>query len=611
MHFSRIPNSAASNSQSQLPEPSTQSTSKRSSPSGKLHVDTLESMVLLSGSCHASGIAQVETPNDLHDGTSQTDIGNSTNSGHAPGVSACLPAAPNVIDTDNICGGSRHHVNHHATQYTTHQVVHHPANNTSNCYYQPPVSDDTPGSKGDDDQPPVSDDFDSILEWNDVMLDANAADHALATPDQRGPILTSRAFAIVSAAMYDAYNSIENIGDAYQVKAPYTNGANSDAAVAEAAYQALIKLFPSQKATFDAELAKSLARIADGASEDLGRAVGLHVAERILESRENDGAEDLEGDGYTPNGLPGFHDVDPLNPNQGFYGPGAVDIAPFAIQSADQFHTGPLDDGTPEGRIEFMKSDRYLQAYQEVKSLGGDGVNTPTARTAEQTQIGIFWGYDGRPEIGTPPRLYNQVVREIAVDQGNTEAENARLFALVNISLADAGISSWNTKYDDAFWRPILGIREGDADGNPHTIGDANFTPLGSQASNPRPGQNNFTPNFPAYTSGHATFGAAMFQTVARFYGTDDIEFSIVSDEFNGKTIGADGVVRPVVERSFSSLTEAKLESARSRIYLGIHWAFDAADGNKMGDGVANYVFDNILQPKKPGTGSTSTTKLA
>src|SRR5262249_3261848 len=133
--------------------------------------------------------------------------------------------------------------------------------------------------------------------------------------------------------------------------------------------------------------------------------------------------------------------------------------------------------------------------------------------------------------------------------------------------------------------------------GNPATVGDPNWTPLGAQASNARPGEINFTPNFPSYTSGHATFGAAMFRILERFYGRDDIHFTIISDEFNGITRGTDGQVRPTVGRSFASFSQAAFENGQSRIYLGIHWAFDRDDGIACGKAVADYVFDNFLQP--------------
>jgi hypothetical protein len=295
--------------------------------------------------------------------------------------------------------------------------------------------------------------------------------------------------------------------------------------------------------------------------------------------------------------LPGFHAADPLHPNQGYYAAGAMEIAPFAVTTLDQFQARRLDDATPQGRLAFLAGQEYTDAYNEVLALGGDGVNSPTERTAEQTMIGIYWAYDGRPGLGTPPRLYNQMVRAVAEQEGNTEAENARLFALVNVAMADAGLTAWNNKYDDAFWRPILGIRNADADGNDATSGGAEWTPLGAPASNPRPGETDFTPPFPAYTSGHATFGAAVFETLALFYGRDDISFTFVSDEFNGVTVGSDGEIRPLVERTFDSFTEAKLENAQSRIYLGIHWRFDADDGIATGDAVADYVFANFLQP--------------
>jgi hypothetical protein len=444
---------------------------------------------------------------------------------------------------------------------------------------------------------------DVILEWNEIMLDANALDHSLASQDQGGPILTARAFAIVSAAMYDAYNSVASVGEKYLVKAPLAKTADVDAAVAQAAHDTLVALYPSQAETFDAALTTTLARVRNGLREIQGRVVGAYVADVVLDARADDGADHLGDAIYDANGLPGFHTVDPMNPNQGYYAAGAMVMKPFAVDSLDQFEARRLDDGTPEGRMEFMASQEYSDAFEEVVRLGGNGTTSPTERTDEQTNTSIFWAYDGRPGLGTPPRMYNQIATAIARQEGNTEGENARMFALLNIAMADAGFTAWNNKYDDAFWRPVMGVRYADLDGNPDTQADASWIPLGAPASNPRPGEINFTPPFPAYTSGHATFGAAVFETLARFYGRDDISFSFVSDELNGMTLGADGQPRDVVERSFDSFTEAKLENAQSRIYLGIHWRFDADDGIATGDQVADYVFENFLEPKRQRPG--------
>ena len=176
------------------------------------------------------------------------------------------------------------------------------------------------------------------------------------------------------------------------------------------------------------------------------------------------------------------------------------------------------------------------------------------------------------------------------------------MLALVNVAMADAGIAIWESKFLYQLWRPITGIRESDpgtgptglGDGNDDTAGDTTFSPLGAPASN---GQGpNFTPPFPAYPSGHAGFGGALFQVLRRFYGTDDIAFTFVSDEFNGVTRGNDGAVRPLIPRSFTSLSQAEEENGQSRIYLGIHWSFDKTSGIAQGREVGDYVFDHLYQ---------------
>jgi hypothetical protein len=340
--------------------------------------------------------------------------------------------------------------------------------------------------------------IDPILEWNAVMIQADAVDHSGPAPQEGGPILASRAFAVTSAAMYDAVNSIKDIGSPYLTVAPDAKGASVDAAVAQAAHDTLVALYSAQRVSFDAALAQTLARVHNRRAKIEGIEVGQFVANSILQARANDGAANINTPPYVPINAPGFHQPDPTNPDQGFYAAHGGDITPFAVSSVDQFAPPPLDDSTVAGRAAFLQSEEYTLAYDEVLGLGGNGTTTPTVRTPEQTEIGIFWGYDGRPGLGTPPRLYNQIVRTIAEQENNTVKENARLFALVNLAMADGGLTCWSRKYVDNFWRPILGIRNGDGDGNPATIGDSNWTPLGAQRSNPRPGEPaiNFTPLF-------------------------------------------------------------------------------------------------------------------
>lgn len=163
--------------------------------------------------------------------------------------------------------------------------------------------------------------------------------------------------------------------------------------------------------------------------------------------------------------------------------------------------------------------------------------------------------------------------------------------------MADAGIQCWLTKYHFDFWRPVIGIQRGDADENQHTEGDPLWLPLGAPATNGAGDGVNFTPPFPAYCSGHATFGAAALHTVECFYGTSKIPFSFTSDEFNGINREGDRTVRPLITRYFANIDDAIWENAVSRIYLGIHWRFDAINGVVAGREIGDEVFENVLRP--------------
>jgi vanadium chloroperoxidase len=322
-----------------------------------------------------------------------------------------------------------------------------------------------------------------------------------------------------------------------------------------------------------------------------GHAFGRAVARQILADRAGD--PDAGACGYKPSSARGKHRPDPDNPGQGFHAPfyGARSKG-FAITARHELAAPPFDN--PE----------YLKALREVRGKGiapelmGTLPKDIEARIVDETVVGIFWAYDGASGIGTPPRLYNQIVRRVAIARNNSVADNARLFAFVNVAMADAGILAWDQKYIHDFWRPMVGIREHDrsmgpaatqADNDISDNCDTSWLPLGAPNSN-RLGKN-VTPPFPAYPSGHATFGAAAFHITRLFYNQGgkfsnstldkDTLFNgldFVSDEFNGVTTDNKGAVRPRHLRNFNDggLWQMIEENGRSRVDLGVHWVFDA-----------------------------------
>jgi hypothetical protein len=403
--------------------------------------------------------------------------------------------------------------------------------------------------------------------------------------------------AIVHIAVFDAVNAIAGRYHGYTGVPCVRGDASLRAAISQAAHDTLVVLFPSQRATFDGYLADDLAQIQPGPAKRDGIAVGSQTARAILALRADDGsthAEPRVGVDFFPSDAPGMWRPDPISQVQTALGARWSEVRPFRLRRAAQFRT-PEPPAIP--------SVAYADAFAEAQELGGDGVTTPTLRTDEQTTIGTYWAYDGTPSLCAPPRLYNQIATQIADQMGSDVVEQARLLALVNVAMADAAIAVWESKYHYQYWRPVTGIREAAAgtgptglgDGNPATTGDVTFSPLGAPASNLQ--GPNFTPPFPAYPSGHAGFGGALFQTLRRFYRTDRIPFTFVSDELNGVTRDSAGNVRPLTPRSFDSLSDAEEENGQSRIYLGIHWRFDKTEGIAQGRRVANWVFDHTFQP--------------
>ena len=445
-----------------------------------------------------------------------------------------------------------------------------------------------------------------VHRWNKIAVDATGLDH---TPvahgehrtfgEQLGPGRSSRAMAIVHIAIFDAINAAQGKYQSFTGIQSAPNPYSTAAAIAQAAHDTLSALYPSQQAAFDQDLAEDLLGIKAEPPKANGIALGKQVAATVLASRVSDGSEVPEphiGIDYFPNNLPGHWREDPISQIPTALGAHWGACKPFVIQSGTQFQAPPPPD---------MTSANYTSAYNEAKNFGGDGVVTRTQRTPEQTFIGTFWAYDGTPSLCAPPRLYNQIAVHIGNQTHLRPVELARLLALINVGMADTAITVWESKYHYDVWRPVTAIRESDrgtgptgrGDGNPATAGDPNFTPLGAPASNLN--GPNFTPPFPSYPSGHAGLGGALFETIRRFYGTDKIGFTFVSDEFNGITKDNDGNVRPYMPRSFSTLSQAEDENGQSRIYLGIHWHFDKTAGINLGERVADYVFDHTFLPVK------------
>ena len=389
---------------------------------------------------------------------------------------------------------------------------------------------------------------DLITDWNTQALSAIRNE---STP----PPLAARNLAILHVAIHDAVNALTRTHGHYFADMVVTQQTSAHAAAASAARHVLTDLFPSQSAAFDAALAQSLAAIPNSAEKTNGIALGEFVADIILDWRASDGSSTSVP--YVPSTEPGAWRRTPP-----FFRPPELPQWPyvecFALTNGSQFRPA----GPPA-----LTSAQWAADFNEVKTLGAAN---STHRTAEQTLIARFWS-DFSYTI-TPPGHWNQIAQNVATNNGLSLEQNARLFALLNIAMADAGIAVWDAKYAFNFWRPITAIQQGDTDNNPDTIADPEWMPLLN------------TPAFPEYVSGHSAFSAAAAEVLARFFATDHLPF----------TVGSDSVPDT---RSYTSFAACADEIALSRIYGGIHFLSADLDGLTMGHAIGKYVDGNFLLP--------------
>lgn len=390
-----------------------------------------------------------------------------------------------------------------------------------------------------------------VLKWNTLLLQAIKINK---TP----PPIAARNLAILHTAIFDTANSLSSNYQPYQVKISPQGKIYGRVALAQSAAFILGKIYPQQAITWERELTKTKASFPSGPLLNASTDLGLEIAKVIWLSRSNDLNKSKLNEDYTS---VGFIDIGIWVPTPPTFDPGLLPywgfVKPFGLLSGNQFR----QSGPPA-----FSSKKYAKDYNEVLKYG---LKELSSRTDEETLIAKFWA-DGGGTV-TPPGHWNVIAQGISSQKKLSLLETSRLFALLNIALADAGISAWDMKYTYNCWRPITAISEGNADENPQTQMHNNWEPLLT------------TPPFPDYVSGHSTFSSAAATILENFFESDKMHFTTHSDDLPG------------VSRTFSRFSQAAYEAGRSRIFGGIHFEFANRDGARAGRMVGDYVYSNLL----------------
>jgi len=415
---------------------------------------------------------------------------------------------------------------------------------------------------------------DAVTDWN-----ANAGRAAIAAciSPVDNPLHESRMYAMTHVAIHDALNAINRRSHPYALDTRARRGASPDAAVAAAARDVLVPLlnqipapFPPEcgaagVASVEADYEAALAAIPDGRAKTRGLSVGSDAAAAILSLRNADGSDTPLLDFAYPQGTdPGEYRFTPDRPFA--FAPGWAGVTPFVLRDASQFRPRPPYAVT---------SPKYTADFTEVKRLGGDGTTTPSDRTAEQTEIALFW-------VESSPLQWNRIARSISSSSRLDPWEQARLFGLLNMALADGYVGSFETKYHYNLWRPVTAIRAAGTDGNPGTSPDPTWTPLV------------VTPPIPDYDSAHSVQGGAASTVLQRFFGTDRIAFETCSLTLAAGKTCTDA--SPVLRR-YTSFSQAAAENGLSRILVGFHFRKAVEEGIEHGRKVGNRAVDRFMRP--------------
>jgi hypothetical protein len=390
----------------------------------------------------------------------------------------------------------------------------------------------------------------SVASVNPVIAwDINAQTAIWDIAQQQPQQVSGRSFAIVSGAVYDAVNAIA--GTPYQpyLVAPRASGSESvDAAVAAAAHGVLTALFPDQEERLRVQYQEYLAAIPDGRSKRGGIAVGAQTAAAMIAARQNDGSS--QNQPWPVGNEPG--QWRPTPPGFGNNGKGWGQVRPFLVPDATAFRTA----GPPA-----LTSRAYARDVNEIKRVGSA---TSTVRTADQTEAAVWW-HDRRSTNW-------EIKRQLATTQRLNILQTARLFAMVDLAVADAQIACNDGKELWNQWRPISAIREADTDGNPRTVADPDWTPL------------LVTPPNPDYPSGANCNEGAREVAYAFFFGRDDVTFSGFS-------------VDSGTRRYFRSFSQATAEVVEARVWGGIHLRSSDVHGAQIGEDVARHVTRHHFRP--------------